>query len=204
MALDVRSLGAWRGERAVLAGVSFVLEAGEALLVEGPNGVGKTTLLRVLAALARPREGRLTLNGVDAVDERERYAGALHFVAHRDGVKAAFTVAENLRFWAALLNGSGRIDNGPLAALGLESLADLPAAYLSAGQRRRLALARLLAVPRPLWLLDEPAQSLDAAGRRTLGELIARHRQGGGLVVMASHGDLLLPDARRLTLGHNP
>jgi heme exporter protein A len=186
-----------RGGRTVVDGLSLQLGAGEALLLRGPNGSGKTTLLRALAGLLAPAAGVMRLD--DAPAERE--PGELaHFIGHLDGIKSHLTVAENLAFWATYLGDYG----SPTAALdgfGLAPLADIPAGYLSAGQKRRLALARLVAVRRPLWLLDEPTVSLDAEAVELLVAAIAAHLAGGGLAVIATHVDIALAGARTLQLG---
>ena len=177
-------IAAFRGERLVLENVSLSLSPGGAVLLLGPNGSGKSTLLRVLAGLKRPDAGTLT--------------GAANpaYLGHADAIKAGLTVAENLRFAAA-----GRPIGPALAALGLADLADLPARMLSAGQRRRLALARLPLNRSPVWLLDEPTLGLDAASLSLLASLLAGHRAGGGGVVAATHQALDLPDADILRLG---
>ena len=189
-------MAAFRGERLVLQDLSFTVGAGEALLLLGPNGSGKSTLLRVLAGLKRLDAGALLWDGADALADLPAHAGRVAYLGHLDGIKTGLTAAENLAFTA------GRQDVAPaLAALGLEVLADLPARMLSAGQRRRLALARLALDPAPLWLLDEPTLGLDDASLDRLGALLATHRAGGGMVVAATHLDLPLPDSRSLRLG---
>jgi heme exporter protein A len=199
---DMAGLAIRRGERLLLRGVALAVEPGQALLLLGPNGIGKTSLLRTLAGLLPRAAGTLRLDGLDPREEPEAYAAKLHHIGHRDGVKTALTGAENLRFWIRLLGGKDSGARG-LETFGLTRLADLPAAYLSAGQKRRLALARLAAVERPVWLLDEPAAGLDADGRGCLAEAIAGHRAKGGLVVMASHGELSIPDSRVYRVGES-
>ncbi|HMO30997.1 heme ABC exporter ATP-binding protein CcmA [Enterovirga sp.] len=194
--LDVADLACIRAGRRVLAGVSFRLEAGDALVVTGRNGAGKSTLLAALAGLLRPERGRIEL----APGEGPR-GERLHLLGHRDGLKAQLTPAENLRFSAACLGGRGLEIGAALARVGLGAAADLPSAYLSAGQRRRLGLARLLVSPRPLWLLDEPTSALDAEGQALLDELMAAHRAAGGAILAATHSPLPLPGARTLRLG---
>lgn len=200
--LMTEGLAIRRGERLLLRGVQLAVEPGQALLLIGPNGIGKSSLLRTLAGLLPRAAGKLRLAGLDPREEPEAYAARLHYVGHRDGAKLPLTVSENLRFWTRLFGGSGETE--ALARFGLARLADLPAAYLSAGQKRRLALARLVAIARPVWLLDEPAAGLDADGRGCLAEAIADHRARGGLVVMASHGELALPDSRVYRVGESP
>jgi heme exporter protein A len=195
--LTVEGLALERGGRPVLAGLGFAVVDGEALIVTGPNGAGKTTLLRALAGLLPLAAGRIALDGGDP--ERTR-AEQTHLVGHRDGVKEALTAAENLIAWRDLLGGRGTDPAAALDAVGLSHAADLPAGALSAGQRRRLALARLLMAPRPLWLLDEPATALDVSAQARVAGLVAAHRAGGGLVVAATHAALSWPACRTLTL----
>lgn len=187
-----------RGGRRLFEGVGFAVAAGEALVVTGPNGAGKSSLLRVVAGLLSPSEGTVRLEGGEA---DLPLPAQVHYLGHLDAVKPSLSVAEALGFWAVYLGGGrDRIDDA-LDAVGLLALADLPSAYLSAGQRRRLALARLVAAPRPVWLLDEPTAALDAAAERRLGELIGDHLAGGGMVMAATHMDLPIEAPRRLRLG---
>lgn len=199
--LSVEGLACRRGERTVFQDLSFALASGEALVLTGPNGAGKTSLLRVLAGLTRARSGRVLWDGADTAEEPEAFHAELHLIGHADAVKPNLSVERNLAFWARL-HGAGDV-GAALAGFGLDHLAALPAGLLSAGQRRRLALARLLASPAALWLLDEPAVTLDHAAHERLDRAIAGHRAGGGLVVVATHGDIVLADARRLELGIN-
>ncbi|MBV9077798.1 MAG: heme ABC exporter ATP-binding protein CcmA [Methylobacteriaceae bacterium] len=185
-----------RGGRAILAGVSFALAPGDALLVTGRNGAGKSSLLAALAGLLRPDAGRIGLDGQDEAGPAER----LHLIAHRDALKAALTAGENLAVAAAICGGPGLAPEAALARLGLPGAVRLPVAYLSAGQRRRVALARLLVARRPIWLLDEPTTALDAAGQELLLGLLAEHLAGGGSVLAATHAPLPLPGARELRL----
>lgn len=197
MQLIVQDVTCHRGGRVVFQGLSFAVEAGSGLVLEGPNGAGKSSLLRMLAGLLPPAAGRIALSGGA---EGETLSERCHFIGHLNGIKRSFTAAENVRFWAAYLGGQE--DTGRcLDRLGLAALADIPAALFSAGQARRLALARLLAAPRPLWLLDEPSVSLDAASRDLLAGLIEEHVAGGGLVVAATHVDLGVGFKARLALG---
>jgi heme exporter protein A len=192
-----------RGGRTVVDGLSFRIASGEALLLTGPNGSGKTTLLRALAGFLAPASGAIRVE--DAPAERER-AELAHFVGHLDGLKSHLTVAENLSFWAAYLDedGGGATVERLEAALDrfdLAALADIPAGYLSAGQKRRLALARLGVAERPIWLLDEPTVSLDTASVTMLVKAIAGHVAGGGLAAIATHVPLALERAREIRLG---
>ena len=185
-----------RGERPVFSGVSFALTRGDALVVTGPNGAGKSTLLRCLAGLLPALEGRVTLDGAGDAPRRE----SVHYLGHLDALKPVLTIRETLAFWRNVYGGAGDVDD-TLDAVGLADLEDVPAGYLSAGQRRRVALARLLVAPRPVWLLDEPTSALDAAAQARLGELMAAHRARDGLVVAATHADLPLEGAQLLRLG---
>ena len=194
--MEVEGLACWRGGRLVLADVGFALKPGEALTLRGPNGSGKSTLLRLVAGFLEPDAGRIRFGGEDL---RGREGEVLHYVGHASPAKPLLSVEENLGA-AVALAGGGTIDAG-LDALGLARLRRTPARFLSAGQRRRLALARLAAVPRSLWLLDEPGVGLDAESRGRLEALILRHRAGGGTVVAATHGDVALDRAYVLELG---
>jgi heme exporter protein A len=193
--IDVRCV---RGEREVFAGLHFQADAGEALAVMGRNGAGKTSLLRLIAGLLMPAGGSILIEGGEP---DITVAEQAHYLGHRDALKPALSVAENLSFWTDFLGGSaGRGLADCLAAVGLGHAIDLPALTLSAGQRRRLSLARLLAVPRPLWLLDEPTAALDVAGQAMFAELMREHLGSGGLIVAATHGPLGIA-ARELRIG---
>ena len=196
--LQAAGLAAFRGERLVFRDVGFELARGGALLLTGPNGSGKSTLLRLLAGLLRPAAGTLLWNGADALADVAEHASRIAYVGHQDAVKPGLTAAENLRFAARL---TGLVVRDALAAVGLEQLAELPARVLSAGQRRRLALARLALTRAPLWLLDEPTLGLDAASVTRFGGMLQAHRAGGGMVVAATHLPLPLADAAELSLG---
>ena len=198
MRLSAHDLGCVRGGREVFEGLNFAVVACEALAVTGRNGAGKTTLLRVIAGLLEPAGGGLELTG-GAPDAS--LAEQAHYLGHRDALKPALSVRENLEFWYAFLGGRAAPAASALEAVGLDGLAELPAAYLSAGQRRRLAIARLIAAPRPIWLLDEPTAALDAASQQRLGELMRDHLGGGGIIVAATHGPLGLEGGRELRLG---
>ena len=196
MRLTGSNLACVRGSRQVFRNLSFVLEGGEALLVTGPNGAGKSSLLRLVVGLVRPTGGSIELAGADA---ELTIAEQAHYLGHLDALKPSLTVQENLGFWIDLL-GAGAATPA-LAAVGLDGLARLPAAYLSAGQRRRLSLARLIAAPRPIWLLDEPTSSLDAPALEMLATLMRGHLAGGGLILAAAHGPIGLAEAIELRLG---
>ncbi|HEU4356884.1 MAG TPA: heme ABC exporter ATP-binding protein CcmA [Xanthobacteraceae bacterium] len=187
-----------RGGRQVFSGVGFTVGAGEALLVMGPNGAGKSSLLRLVAGLLRPQQGRLKLEGGDL---ELTIAEQAHYLGHQDALKPSLSARENLGFWTALLGGEAAKSDHALAAVGLDEIAHLPAIYLSAGQRRRLAIARLIAVERPIWLLDEPTSVLDAAAQAMLADLIRAHVAASGLVLVASHGPIGLNEAKQLRLG---
>jgi heme exporter protein A len=187
-----------RGGRALFRGLGFTLAGGEALAVVGPNGAGKSSLLRLIAGLLRPAEGQVVLEG-GPLDQA--LGTSAHFVGHLDGVKAALSATENLEFLRAILGGGGRTVESALGALGLSQIASLPARMFSAGQKRRLALARLLIAPRPLWLLDEPATALDADGQAAFASLAKEHLAGGGLIVAATHTPLPFGQGRELRLG---
>ena len=191
-------MAAFRGERLVFSEVDFAVRAGQVLLVSGPNGSGKSTLLRLLAGLLRPAAGMLTWGGANVFADLPAHAGRVAYVGHQDAVKPGLTAAENLRF-AARLNGG--VVQDALDAVGLEELGDLPARMLSAGQRRRLALARLLLSRAPLWLLDEPTLGLDAASVDRFGVMLDAHRAGGGMAVAATHLPLPVGEAAELVLG---
>ena len=191
-----------RGERPVFSGVSFRLERGGALALVGPNGSGKSSLLRILCGLLRPAGGTLTWQGAPVDEDWPTHRNRLHYVGHLDAVKPTLSVAENLESWARF-RGAARAAPGALEALGIQRLADVPGRYLSAGQRRRLALARVLATPAPLWLLDEPTVTLDAESAGRVDTMIAAHRADGGMVILATHGEIALDGAQRLDLSRH-
>ncbi len=200
--LAVQALSCRRGLRAVFDDVAFDLGAGDALVLTGPNGSGKSSLLRVLAGLTRPSAGDVKWSGVSVRDDEEAHHRRLAYLGHAEAVKPALSVAENLDFWVALSDGGGSATtrDAALRHFGLLSLARLPARYLSAGQRRRLSLARVVAVPRGLWLLDEPSVGLDAGAQAALLAAIAAHRSAGGIALVSTHAALALPGARVLDL----
>jgi len=198
MQLVARGLMCLRGNREVFADINFTVSAGEALLLHGRNGAGKSSLLRLVAGLIPVAGGAIELSGGDT---ELTLAEQAHYLGHQDALKPSLSVVENLAFWACFL-GTGAAGCGEaLATVGLDALADLPAGYLSAGQRRRLSVARLLVIRRPIWLLDEPTTALDVAGQGRLADLMRAHLAGGGLILAATHGPIGLDGARELRLG---
>ena len=199
MLLSAQKISVDRAGRRIVDSVDFTLSDGEAVIVAGPNGAGKSTLLRAIAGLLPLAGGALTLDG-----EAEEIPQALHYVGHSEGMKPSLTVRENLDFWGAFLARDGARGRSPqeaLAAFGLAHVLDIPAAYLSAGQKRRAALARLLVAPRPIWLLDEPTTALDVRSQDALAKIMAEHRAGGGMVMAATHAPVGLEGAAELRLG---
>ena len=196
-ALAVENLTVERGGRRVLTQLSFSVRAGEALLLVGPNGAGKSTLLRTIAGFLAPVSGSIRLAGA----EEQPLAERAHFVGHLNGMRVTLTVEENARFWARYLGGSADAVPAALERFGLAPLAAIPAGYLSAGQKRRLALSRLLLAPRPVWLLDEPSSSLDARSTEVLARVLDEHIATGGIVVAATHLALGVARSRELRLG---
>ena len=195
--LMAEGLAALRGERLVFRDLSFHIVAGGALLLVGPNGSGKSTLLRLLAGLLRPAAGSLTWNGEDAFADRAAYFRFVAYLGHHDAIKPGLSTIENLAFPARINGGDAA---AALAVQGLSELADLPARMLSAGQQRRLALARLDLSNGMVWLLDEPTLGLDIASVERLGTVLAGHRARGGMVIAATHLPLPLPAAAELHL----
>lgn len=199
-AFSGENLACRRGGRTVFAGLSFSLAAGGAIVLRGPNGSGKTTLLRLMAGLSRPIAGRMLWSGAP-IEDVETHGRTLRFIGHLDAIKPAFTVRENLAFWAGFWGtGDDSLVGRAMDAFGLSALADFPARLLSAGQRHRLALGRLVASPAPLWLLDEPANALDDKSTTALTATIAAHRARGGMVILASHGADLVTGGATLAL----
>lgn len=187
-----------RGGRTVFSALNFDVSSGEALLVVGRNGAGKSSLLRMIAGLICNYEGRLDLSGGDGETTLPEQA---HYLGHLDALKPSLTVSENLRFWADYLGGAESDIAAALAIVDLTRLADLPAGYLSAGQRRRLSIARLVAARRPIWLLDEPTSALDVQSQERLAGLMQQHLTDGGMILAATHGPVGLDNARELRIG---
>lgn len=184
-----------RSERTVFTGLDFTLEPGGALVLIGPNGSGKSSLLRLMAGLLKPAAGKLLWGDEETSEDPEAHGGRLHYVGHHDAVKPVLNVAENVSFWASLRNGGAETEhsvNAALSAFGIGHLADVPGRFLSAGQKRRVNLARILAADAPLWLLDEPTTALDKQTIAALEETIAKHRKNGGMVVISTHSDMEL------------
>lgn len=191
--VSVTGLAVERGGWRLFDNLSFTAAPGEHVALTGRNGAGKTSLLRALAGFLRPSAGTIAIPGAEA-DER---GARVHFLGHRDGLKPPLDARAHVRFWAELLGGAPR---AAIERVGLMRVADLPARTLSAGQSRRLALARLLVAPRPVWLLDEPAAALDAAGKALLDDLMSAHRRDGGVIIAAVHEPLGAP-SQTITLG---
>jgi heme exporter protein A len=197
MRLSGRGVRCVRGGREIFSGLDFETSSGEALAVTGRNGAGKTSLLRLIAGLLTMAGGSVDLEGGETELTLPEQA---HYLGHRDALKPALSVLENLAFWRDFLGGAAFDAAESLAAVGLDHASHLPAAYLSAGQRRRLSIARLLAVRRPIWLLDEPTNALDTAGQALFATLMGDHLARGGLIVAATHAPLGI-QARELRIG---
>ena len=197
MRLTAQNLSLERGGRRLFAGVSFALVPGEALIVTGPNGAGKSSLLRALAGFLPFSEGAATCEDLQGASREE----SIHYLGHPDALKGALTACENLAFWAGVMGSAGLTPEAALERFGLAHVAQLPVRALSAGQKRRVALARLLVANRPLWLLDEPTTALDAAAQARFADLVKAHLSEGGLVIAATHAPLGLDAPHMLALG---
>jgi heme exporter protein A len=197
MQLSGREVSCVRGGRKVFSRLSFDAASGEALAVVGPNGSGKTSLLRLIAGVLAPAGGSIVLEGGESELTLPEQS---HYLGHHDALKPALSVSENLIFWRDFLGGAKSSPAESLAVVELDHAARLPAAYLSAGQRRRLSIARLLTVQRPVWLLDEPTNALDTAGQKLFATLMGDHLAHGGLIVAATHAPLGVP-TRTLRIG---
>ena len=198
--LDCDGLTLWRGDRCLFSELSFQIGAGAAALIGGPNGSGKTSLLRVVCGLSPPEEGAVHWMGKGIQKQRQAYAKALAYNGHTDGLNAELTPLENLAFFCALRGSEPASSVANLSGLGLDACAGLPVRALSAGQRRRAGLARVLAAEAPLWVLDEPFTNLDGEGRRYLTARLLTHLGNGGMAVIASHQDLDVPAEQLLTI----
>jgi heme exporter protein A len=197
MRLSGRGIRCVRGGREIFSGLDFETASGEALAVTGPNGSGKTSLLRLIAGLLATSDGSIELEGGEADLALPEQA---HYLGHRDALKPALSVLENLSFWRDFLGGDGAHADKCLSQVGLDHASHLPAAYLSAGQRRRLSIARLVSVRRPIWLLDEPTSALDASGQSLFAGLMRDHLARGGLIIAATHTPLGI-EAKELRMG---
>ena len=199
MRLIAENLGGERGGDTVFSGIGFALQDGQALVVTGPNGSGKSTLLRVIAGLLAVAEGSVRIE--DGGEAFPSIASACHYLGHHNAMKTALSVAENLRFWRDF-NGTGHVGvEEALDMVGLGSIGHLPFGYLSTGQRRRAAIAKLLVSHRPLWLLDEPTAGLDKASEERFTGLMGKHCAQGGMIVAATHLPLGLEGAKELRMG---
>lgn len=209
MRLIAENLGGERGGETVFSGIGFTLEKGEALVVTGPNGVGKSTLLRVVAGLLPARPGRVLVEG--GGEDFPTVASACHYLGHLNAMKTALSVAENLRFWRSFQGDSGQANSGEgvpapgvedaLRTVGLGGIGHLPFGYLSTGQRRRASIAKLLVSHRPVWLLDEPTAGLDKASEERFAGLMRAHLRDGGILIAATHLPLGLEGVKTLRMG---
>ena len=197
MTLSVENLTCYRGGRLIFADMSFSLQKGEAMMLRGPNGSGKSTLLRILSGMI-PAEGDVTLNGHSLSDDHDSIQEQIAYAGHLDAIKPQLTVGENLTFWAKLFEG-GSIESA-VDQFMLSEIWDRPAHTCSAGQKRRLGLARLVVSGRPLWLLDEPTVSLDVETTARFAEIITKHCDAGGMALIATHIDLGLTNPREVEI----
>jgi heme exporter protein A len=199
MRLIAENLGGERGGEAVFSGINFALGKGQALIVTGPNGAGKSTLLRIVAGLLPVAAGRLLVEG--GGEDFPSVASACHYLGHQNAMKTALSVAENLRFWRDFSGADFLSAEEALETVGLDGIGHLPFGYLSTGQRRRAAIAKLLVSRRPLWLLDEPTAGLDKASEERFGGLMREHLDEGGIIIAATHLPLGLEGAQELRMG---
>ena len=198
-----KNLTCVRGERQVFTGLDYILENSDALVLLGPNGSGKSSLLRLMAGLLIPNHGQLAWAEKPILNDRDGHSAQLHYVGHLDAVKPVFSVFENVQFWADLRPTKEGFDaEKALLAFSIGHLRDIPGRYLSAGQKRRVNLSRLLAAHAPLWLLDEPTTALDVQTVDQLTNIIAKHRSDGGIVVVSTHTPMDLPGAKILDLSN--
>lgn len=195
-----RGIACDRGERRIFSDFDFHIEPGQAVVLRGPNGSGKTSLLRIASTMLPAVQGQLTWNGRDISENIDEHRTKLHFIGHQDAVKGALTVRENIAVWSNIRGADESRADAAMEAFKIAHLCDTPAQYLSAGQHRRTALARLVASPAALWLLDEPTVSLDADGTSCLQRAIAGHRAARGMVMAATHIELGLDDAVMMSL----
>ena len=199
--LDIQSLAARRGGRKVFRDITFTLNAGEALVVRGANGSGKSSLLRTLAGLIDKTDGKILWQGVEINPRAAEHRARQCYISHLDALKPELTVAETLDYWRALGGGIGNQESGVLDIFQISGLANKAVRTLSAGQKRRLGLTRLLLSDAPLWLMDEPATALDKDGQKLLDGVIVQHRAKGGIAVIVTHHDDVTPDAKNLMMG---
>ncbi len=200
MQLVAEKLAVDRGERRIFKGLSLSVSAGTAMVVTGPNGAGKSTLIKAIAGFLEPAEGTIRLDGLEGEDTERPLAEYCHYLAHDNALKSQLTVAENLSFWQRFLGAPHASVDEALERVGLPGVGALPAGYLSAGQKRRVAIARLLVTHRPVWLVDEPTAALDKASEARFAELATAHVAAGGILVAATHQALGIKDAQTLHL----
>ena len=198
--LQACNLGCIRGERKVFSGINFTLNPGESLIISGPNGSGKSSLLRILSGLLKPSKGELLWQGESVFQNIEGYRPLLNFVGHSDCIKPSMTVSEHLIFWSKLRGDQSSVEEA-LEKTDLLNLAQTPGRFLSAGQKKRVSLARLLTSGAPLWFLDEPTVTLDSESEKILENLILKHRSCEGIVVVATHSNFKIDKAHKLNMG---
>lgn len=198
MSLSARNLSCIRQDRLIFKNVDFSVNPGEVLWIQGKNGAGKSSLLRIMAGLLKPVKGRILWNGEDVLKQSEGYQGQFRYIAHRDALKPALTGAENLKFWARYLDNDN-VD-AAIAEFDLQKIANVPVGIMSAGQKKRTNLARLVACPAPLWILDEPVSSLDMHYIELFKQQLTKHITAGGMALLATHQDLDLDFIQTLDL----